>query len=601
MAKLKALQFGALICYQLSQLSVMTLILCKGSFSVSCSKFEQEALPYRLFLFISKLECFVVHLQRLQLSFDPTVSEFRIHQQNRKHRRKMSSPAKPTTSIDDLPPEMISELFEYLPPKDLAVCAMVNRRWHSIYVGFKVHRLAATDYRDYYPFHDFYKWYDSNQTIWGEQLCSPANIPRLAEKPLLSNLKHLALYDVSSEFDLNKLNQFRQLVHLEIGWFDKVDKINLNLPRLKVLALRFVNDRCALSIDCPELSTLVYYSRDVDANPFDVKHPQTIRKLETNWFSPKLSPFENVECLLTEEFKAISKATLLLLPGLRELHYNQKIANLLRTVLRNRGGTLDRVKRRLSEFVDDAKKLKGRDFQFNFSGFELTKVNVDQIDFGLQVDESSGEETVYDEYIYLKNYQLIEPGALLPFVHHVDYTRLLSNVTGEFPRFFPQKFTDVHSVQARSVIKDPNQFLRFLKSLRFLRVLDLGHVKLGQEFYDQLPASAHSLAWLFLKDYNNCKNELQLNFDFIGKLSFLSFVRIDQFLSFDSLPSLVRSLGKLAVDTFFVRLKEECLSKNKGSPVWKIEKDDQLLLETKNPEKIVHFFEELQAVPGTSI
>ena len=124
----------------------------------------------------------------------------------------MSSPTKPTTtSIDDLPPEMICELFKHLHPIDLAACSMVNMRWHSIYAGFEMHRLVAANYRF------FGKWYHSGRTIEDRQRCSLEIFSRLANKPLLSNLKHLTLFTIGVSFDLNQLNAFRQLVHLEIS------------------------------------------------------------------------------------------------------------------------------------------------------------------------------------------------------------------------------------------------------------------------------------------------------------------------------------------------------------------------------------------------
>ena len=52
------------------------------------------------------------------------------------------------------------------------------------------------------------------------------------------------------------------------------------------------------SIDCPELNVLVY-RETTNASLLKVKHPETIRKLETSMFGPKLAPFKNVECLVT--------------------------------------------------------------------------------------------------------------------------------------------------------------------------------------------------------------------------------------------------------------------------------------------------------------
>ena len=507
---------------------------------------------------------------------------------------------KRVTTIEDLPPEMISELFEYLGLKDLIICSLVNKLWHSIYSNFKVHSVVAIENFKVHNLvaieDDLFRWHGSNQLIQETERCSRAMFRHLAEKPLLSNLKHLAVHASSyseTKFDLNELNRFQQLFHLEI----KIDDLNqrnvhLNLPCLKVLALSDYNNRCALSIDCPQLSTLLYAGEPEDLTLLEVKHPETIRKLETNMFGAKLIQFESVECLVTERFKAVSKATLLSLPELRELRYNASVQWAFLEESHYGLGTVDRMKRNLGELLDEAKKLKGNDFRFSFSGFQLTSTMLDQIDFGVQVDERIRSEYVHMEYVYLKNYHLIEPGAI-DFVSFVVYNLLLSNVTGEFPRCFSQKFTNIRRVYATEVA-DPDHFLWFLKSLRFLKALELERTKLSQEFYDQLPASAGSLTRLRLKG-GHCEDGLQLNFDFICSFPCCLYeLMIEPALSLESLPSFVRSLGRLEEGCFRVRPKDQLFwLRKRGSTVWEIERDGRILSQTENPEEILNFFEGL--------
>ena len=503
----------------------------------------------------------------------------------------MSSPTESTTSttcIEDLPPEMISELFKHLPPEDLAACSLVNKRWHSIYAAFKVHSLAIT--RDVNVSDE---WYHSNQPFQQAERCLWVHFYGLLKKPLLSHLKHLALYKYEIDFDLNKLNRFRQLVHLEFNITLRNKKLHLNLPRLKVLALHRWNEHCALSIDCPLLSTLLY-SEEEDANLLEVKRPETIRKLETNMVDTKLAPFKGVNYLIAKEFAAISKATLLLLPELRELHFLLDIEYIFWKDS-TKVEVADRVKRTLSGFVNEARKLRGSDFRFTLAGFELTKVDVEQIDFGVQIED--GEETVSNEYIYMKNYHLIEPGAI-DFIYYVDYTDLLRHVTGEFPRCFSQKWTSIGRVYASAEVQDPDHFLWFLKSLRSLRILDLEETGLGQEFFDQLAASALSLRSLFLQG-GYCEDGLHLNFDFVGEFLGLSNVEIGPDLSLESFRSIVRSLGRLKSGHFDVRSRERFrIDKQVYLTKWTISKNDQgrfhRLFETENEEEISNFFDGLQ-------
>ena len=425
--------------------------------------------------------------------------------------------------IDDLPPEMICELFKHLQLKDLFVCSMVNKRWRSIYAAFKVSTLVVLDAE----FDQITKWGYPDRKFEDHQLCDPELFSRLADQPLLSNLKRLALLCGWDRFDVDKLQSFSQLVHLEVSC--RLPKLNLNLSELEVLVSRRTNFD-PLSIDCPKLRVLVY-DEYRNASLLNVKNPETIRELKTNMFGPKLAPFKSVERLVTREIGAISRSTLQSLPKLKELRYNESIADAF-WQFKDASGTLNRMKRTLSEFLDDVKALRRYDFQFRFVGFQLSKTMLDQID----VQVEGGRETVCNESVYLKNYQLIERDAL-HFITKLDYTRLLSNVTGELPACFFQKFAGVDEVLTTAAVEDAGHFRWFLVSLRSLRSLWLDRSELGQEFYDQLPKCARSLLQLSMSAYD--KRGQLMSFDFLRKFPRLNLFSIYQHLSFETIESLI--------------------------------------------------------------
>ena len=502
----------------------------------------------------------------------------------------MNSPTR-TASIDDLPPEMICELFKHLQPKHLVACSMVNKCWHSIYAGYRLHRLVVVDLEA----RPLGSWYHSDQEIEDLQLCDSKLFGRLIERPLLSNLKYLTLYDNARgdrfEIDLNELNRFRQLLHLEIYLtnLDEETVVHWNFPKLKVLAFRCY---VPLSIDCPELRVL-NYSEGQDENLLNVKHPETIRKLETDMFGAKLDPFKCVECLITREFKAISKATLLSLPRLNELHYNRRP---FRSSY-NAVGTFERFQRTLRAFVNDVEELRGSDFRFRFAGFQLTKrQTLEEIDFGMEVlRDYAGEyyEWMVNEYVYAKNHHLIDPDAILDFVRELCYSDLM-NVT-EIPAHFFQQFRSLEVVKAYHV-EDPAHFLWFLKSLRSLEFLTLSGTRLDQKFFDQLPAVLPSLVILDWIEHE----ELQLNFDFISQLPCLTWFQahVDFFVSPELLASFVRIPARLELDLrFHFCFKERrCrIEKEKGSKLWKVSDEFTRIRSTKseNQEEILNFLEQL--------
>ena len=511
----------------------------------------------------------------------------------------MSSPTErpPTTSIEDLPPELIYELFKPLSVADLVACSAVNKRWHSIYAGFRVHRLIVVCALDSLDEH--LDRCEPSTVGDGQELIVPALFHRLANHPLLSNLRYLVLYAPTRRFDLNRLNRFSQLVYLEINNYHRQTKqIHLSLPQLEILNLRGYER--SLSIDCPRLSTLFYRENFNDTTVLQVKRPETIRELETNVVGAKLAAFRNVERLVTLKFEAISRATLLALPKLKELRYDQII---------NWSSRGDRMKGALSEFLDDLKALKtASDFRFYFSGFQLTKTMLGQLDFSAQGRD--GHYLMSKDYFHMKNYRLLEPGAL-DFVGQFDYTDLIRDLPGKIPSCFSQKYTGIQMVCATDRVRDVDEFLGLLKSLRSLGSLYLERTKLRQEFYDQLPASVPSLTELMLYEAYS-----KLNYDFIGQLSHLSSFKFNNLpylsghasairsLTLESLRSLVRSLGKLMEGQFFFECKGSFeIRKSRESKEWRLfehiiqkRRASQFIfrLETKTVEEIGDFLEQCQ-------
>ena len=516
---------------------------------------------------LSTFELFQTQISRANQEF---------HSANRSLRSSKMNP--PTTCIDDLPPEMVCELFKYLHPKDLAACSRVNKRWHSIYSGFKVHRLFVSKTHD--P--RFCHWYHSKRTVEDQQLIRPEPFGRLAGWPLLSNLKHLALRDFPSEFNLNQLKSFGQLLHLEINTKTTEIFFNLKLPKLKVLSI--VLDCPLLFIDCPELCVL-HYDEPNNKNWLNVVHPETIRKLNTNMSGSKLVPFKNVDCLVTNRFNLICKDTLLSLPALKALHWNGVFEHLFMPIS-GRVRTLEEMKRRLNEFMDEANALRGDDFQLRFAGFQLTKQKLNEINFDMRVEH--GQECVYSEYVYLKNYELIDSDDTLAFIDHdVNYTRLLE-VTPEIPSYFFKRFARIQGVRTRGPVENAAHFLWFLRSLSPVSRLSLSRPKLNQEFYDQLPVVAPSLTYLDLDE-----EPFELNLQFICELSHFALLVIHKFLPLESLELILGcriESGFFCFQTENARYMLETEIDSKSWVVSEYGSFDHPIFTSEEPAEIIAFF-----------
>ena len=494
----------------------------------------------------------------------------------------------PATTIEDLPPEMICELFKHLPPKDILVsCSLVNKRWHSIVDGFKVHTLVVTD--EVYA-KIISKWTYLNRRTQDHELCDGELFNRLADHPRAKHLKRLALLCGEDLADTSNLESFSQLQHLEFI----INRLGaVNHSELEILVCYHTNTE-RLSIDCPKLRVLVYQEDERQRKSLlNVKHPETIRELRTNLVGAKLDAFKSVQCLVTLEIEAISRATLKSLPALKKLHFDGEIEKVFRKFGSDKVGTLDRMKRKLKEFLGHVKQLKRADLRFRFAGFELTNATLDEIDFDMQVE--AGRETVYNESVYLKNYHLIEPDAL-PFIRGVNYSLLMSNVTGDLPADFFEKFAAVDTVGVTVAVQDDRHFRWFLKSLRSCTSLWLVDSQLGADFFQYyLPKLVPSLDTLGMNAYD--PTGLLFDFNVLREFPRLSRLWIWGELSLETVRSLTHLLEDLDTE---VEFEFECkgrrvlVEKSAIEPVWSVTEEDEEPMEFSERNDLIDCLKEFQ-------
>ena len=166
-------------------------------------------------------------------------------------------------------------------------------------------------------------------------------------------------------------------------------------------------------------------------------------------------------------------------------------------------------------------------------------------------------------------------------------------------RTFTRKFSRIRFVEATGAVQDEAHLLEFLSSLSWLRGLRLDNSPLNQEFYNQLTASAHSLVELRLSRPISVSNKLYLNFDFLDKLPWLSELTFRFFLSFKSLASLIRRLGKLKTVDFCFHVNQNGFCIDNRSKVWLVcalsSGSDYIPTSFEKPEEILNHFQELRA------
>ena len=527
-----------------------------------------------------------------------------------------------TATIEDLPPELVLEIFKLFDlnqPKDLKACSMINKRWHALYVSFSANHLAALQ-----NFERRSEWIPrkpANADTIGLDLFTL--LSHQDPVPLISKIKSLLLSGQAFEQPPRGpvLNCFKSLKNLQIDFaLMGTKEFIIRLPNLVFLAFHHTNNSCPVKIDCPNLNTLLYPNEPVDLSLLTLIHPETIIKLATNMELDKLRRFTNVRRLVTMNMQLIDQDTLTKLPRLSVLHLNSPIPAILEDevenakLLRERAeqhnravgledvqGPFDedrvehpmqealvRVKAILNVFMAKVKEAK-RPIIFRFAGFRLDLKKLEEIDFGVHID-LNGEESASIEYIYMKNYHLLERDSL-DFLRHINYNKVI-DIIPEIPKCFAEKFTGVEEVRASAGNVREDRLIAFLEKMPKLKKFHLiASDRFSQTFYDRLPDAVSRLADLRMDQDD--QEEVRLDFRFVSKLKRLTALFINNPMYIQCLPQLVANLEKLSQVYLCIVFKQSKYSIRKQGTGKILIMNSQLItvLETTRIDQVLNFFE----------
>ena len=431
--------------------------------------------------------------------------------------------------FDELPDVCLRKILGFLNLRDLVKFRAVSRQFKA-YAEETPVELTVSDRRTSCGF--WCEWYDTDRQIELGSSISPNVFDSVRSSLKLDQqLKflHVHLQRTPADFDIEILNTFKQLVHLELGLRPRKNQLTLTLPNLKVLNVRFGLDKCSFVLKTPKLEILVCFL----ITNIRAEHPETIKRIECDCLDTNdLAPFENLQVLICHcGFDVLDGIRLSNWSALNELHIRSES---LEEVAEDEPD-FDEFRSSLLNLMRNRTKSKREELKLYLE--EVLLVNpVEQLAGCFQhpytIDGFTGKKTsklTHGKDLWLlKNFRLLHRDSYphLTLVRFGELMKLDVELSGDFFDRFPRIRVLVVSGPV-----DRDRFEWFLQHATAVRKLVLNNASLDQTFMDRLPQINDRLTSLTVNE--SC---LIKNFDFILQLKQLREFETDRRLDSLDLP-----------------------------------------------------------------
>ena len=447
------------------------------------------------------------------------------------------------SQFDQLPDLCMRSIFRFLNLPSLANCRAVNHQFKFYAEQVGTDELVLNDCG---RLRKGAKWWLTDRPIDSENSISlKAFIKSVRSSPfkLHQQLKFLHIQLKHAGLDFKILNDFKQLVHLEVklGTLESRESgalarpKTLNHPSLRVFQVCSYKFPSYILTETPNLEVLGCN----EMTSIQVEHPATIKRLVcgSSGDNTLLAKFKNLEILECESSNGIRLSDW---KRLKELCVG------LPTYFANTAAR-EAFKSSIVNIMRQKTVLKREELKFYLG--EVLLVDVKQLD---------GVSLPFD-YFWFKNYKLLRSD------HYSSITELdfnfLMKLDVEISADFFVRFPAIEFLTASGLV-DQDDFEWFLKNAKAVRCLTLTNTSLDQPFMEQLSKLNDKLTHLEIDE----SPELVTSFNFILQFEQLQVFETGQQLgSLDLAESAFRRLKDIVI--FRSRVGDEFVEINRFSKV----------------------------------
>ena len=450
-------------------------------------------------------------------------------------------------NANELPPEILSMIFNLLSVREKFNCIRVCRRWKAIILNLKLRNLVIA--QDHLPVNESwsftYEKVDCSSSIINLNLNL---IESQLKREVFSSLKQLYIYTISLSYlsasFVETLSKLELLERLEVPLVLLKSKTTLDLQCLKTLSIKQVHGG-QLILKTPTLSKLRVQTACVQN--FELIYPEMITHLECGEFAYNINSLVNLESLFCLSIIDLNEDFLLNLIKLKEIHFEHDhitFYNLL-----NQKRLFNRPD--LNVFYQGLNNLEYLESNLNYGSNALNEDNI---------------------RIYLKNYANVADHLI--FINYINYNcwETVEEIDNQFiPPDFISKFVNLDAVLITEQIRNEFRLIDFLNSCFSFSFLKLNNSSLRDEFFAQLPLLCPTLRNLEIKDEPDRIDKLSFNFVF--RLPYLTTISTNKRVTVEFVYQAFKELRYLSNFSFkkddeievnvqyFTNLFEVCLNK----------------------------------------
>ena len=414
--------------------------------------------------------------------------------------------------MDQLPPELLSIIFNELNFNQILICKLVNKKCYSVIKNYyKLRQLSISNYSYFVC-----KWFYTNENVFNCQ-CEIKN-PNFEFNQFQINQTQFAhlkqLFIIQQKFIETKfLNCLSELENLSIKSSSlKSNEISLKLCNLQTLSIEESEIIDVIILDLPKLIRLKINLFKSYKSKLIFNYCDCIQLLECSRYLKKTKKFFNLKYLYCER---------LCCSNLDDLFaFNKKIAEVH---FNGSADTFSKLKRYRQLYRKD------QDLKIYFLGVKLDELpNYELTDYGFHIDERTIQ-------FYVQNY--LRLANKLPFVKLINYN-CFENHFQVIPANFIRRCVNFLLLEVSSQPKYLDQFKKVLEQCGYANELFI-NADLSQSFFDNL----HKLVPILKCLKINAKNEL--DFSFLLNFISLEAIKLNQELSLDLIKNLFKQIKKL--------------------------------------------------------